>query len=390
MPWRWGSTAMEMVLVIPDGTAHTKAGLCSRRSDRSSTALAATARTHLPWARIVVSLLVLGVCLGISPLCAHAQKTDLVTMNNGNTVLGEMRFLDRGLLELKTSAMGTVKVKWPKVVTVNTDKKFEVVLEDGTIYFGSLSATESDSVIVRDVHTTLTVPTGQIVRLQRLKDNFWSALDGHLQLGFGYTQQNNKVEFTTGGAIVYARHANLTKINVDTNFSRQDGTDDIFRLDGTLGHLRQFSGRWFYLGFINGQRNSQLSLDHRTTLGGGIGRMVVESNRLDLGIWIGPAYSREKFSGDPTAGSWPLIFSADFLFFVWGSLDTNFYSQFMLLPILGEEGRWRLNWDLQAEKELLASFYLIIDLTERYDSDPPSVGANNNDFSTTVALKFTF
>lgn len=90
-----------------------------------------------------------GLAVLVLPATALAQKTDTVTVINGDRMVGEMKTLKRGQLEFKTDAMSTVYVEWPKVVTVATEKVFEIELADGRVYFGSLAAGPQDSVVIQ-------------------------------------------------------------------------------------------------------------------------------------------------------------------------------------------------------------------------------------------------
>jgi hypothetical protein len=77
--------------------------------------------------------------LFVLPGSAVAQKTDSVTVRTGDRMIGEIKGLQRGQLEFKTDAAGTVYLKWPRVINIKTDKTFEIQLDDGRLYFGSLT-----------------------------------------------------------------------------------------------------------------------------------------------------------------------------------------------------------------------------------------------------------
>ncbi len=342
------------------------------------------------------------------PAPGLAQKTDTVTVRNGNLMVGEMKGLKRGKLEFKTDAMSTVYVKWPRVITVTTDKVFEIELVDGRVYFGTLTAGTQDSVVIKTDSDSVTVSTQSVVDLQRIKASFWAALDGNVDLGINFTQQNSKTDMNLSGEVHYAHQSTparretglrlnkfnsgfaFTKLNYNATFSRQDSTEDISRYNVTLSHLRQLQERWFWLIAVAGESSSQLSLDFRATVAGGVGRFIKQSNKLDLALWVGPSYSREQFTGESPDNSIPLIFAADFEYFTWGALDTNVSSQLSVLPILDQWGRWRINFTLNVKQEVLKNFYVNVGVTDAFDSDPTAADANKNDFSITTSFGWTF
>ena len=59
-------------------------------------------------ARAATGGFVLLILAGAGPL--HAQKTDVVTLENGDEITGEIKQLDRGKLEYGTDDMGTVEI----------------------------------------------------------------------------------------------------------------------------------------------------------------------------------------------------------------------------------------------------------------------------------------
>ena len=186
-------------------------------------------------------------------------------VRNGDLMVGEMNNLERGQLEFKTDAKSTVYVKWPRIVNVTTQKIFEIELADGSVLFGSLTAGTQDSVVIRTDSLTMTVPTQSVVCLQRIKASFWKALDGNLNLGIDFTQQNSKADFNLSGEVHYAHEGEpdtskevlrfnkfssgyaYTRLDYNATYSRQDSTDDIQRFNAALSHLRQLRDRWFWL-----------------------------------------------------------------------------------------------------------------------------------------------
>jgi hypothetical protein len=337
-----------------------------------------------------------------------AQKTDTVTVQNGDRILGEIQELQRGQLQFSTDAMSTVYVQWPQVVTVSTNKVFEVQLDDGTVYFGSLGSGAQDSVVITTDSRSVGVSTQSIVSMTRIKPTFWNALDGSVNVGIDFTQQDASTDLNVNGNVRYAARMDpdsvetglgldliagrfkVTKLVFNATFSRQDDTNDIERYSATLSHLRQLEGNWFWLIALAGDRNSQLSLDFRATAAGAVGRYFVRTNKLDLGASIGPAYSRERFTGESADNTIPLILSADAEYFTWGSLDTNVSSQLSVMPILNQWGRWRVNFNLTASREVVSNFYINVGVTEAYDSEPTAADANKNDFSFTTSFGWSF
>ena len=73
---------------------------------------------------------------------ARAERTDVIVLINGDSVTGEIKELDRGLLRYKTDSAGTLLVEWEDVVTLSSKDSFEVKTTSGGRFFGSLTASE--------------------------------------------------------------------------------------------------------------------------------------------------------------------------------------------------------------------------------------------------------
>jgi hypothetical protein len=250
------------------------------------------------------------------------------------------------------------------------------------------------------------VPTQSVVSLQRIKPDFWDALDGNVNFGFDYTQQNSKLDLNLNGEVRYTARQKqrsggdipilnsngivLTRLTYNASFSRQDSVANIERAQVGLSRARQFESLWFWIVALAGERNSQLSLDYRWTVSAGAGRLLVQSNRFDFSVWAGPAFAREQFSGEPPDNSIPLVLAANAYYFTWGTLDTTLSSQLQVSPILDQWGRWRINYTLNASRDIFQNFLLNLGITETYDSDPTSADADKNDFSITTSIGWTF
>ncbi len=320
-----------------------------------------------------------------------AQKTDTLIARNGDVMTGEIKELQRGKVEFSTDIAGTIYVKWTRVLTGETDKIFEITLEDGLSHFGSLALGDEPHqiklVIARD---TFVVATQRIVRMQRIKETFWRRLDGNIDLGVDFTQQNAKTDFSFSTEIKYKKDMNNFKFDLSTSFSRQDGTDNITRLNTSFLYLREFAGYWFYSGTVGAEQNSQLSLDIRGSAGGVAGRFFVRSNKVILLSGLGLSYARERFTGEDGDNAFQGLFLTDFEFFSWGGLDTDLSSQLIVIPVINQGGRWRISFVTSFSREIVSDFYFKVSINEQYDSQPPTEDTNKNDLSLTTSFGWSF
>jgi hypothetical protein len=336
------------------------------------------------------------IALGVgTPLHAqfvsNPEKSDSLRLRNGDWVVGDLRDMARGIVTYKTDAMSTVYVKWSRVLTATTEKRFQIYLDDERRYLGSLQASETlGRVVIRADRDTFEVSTVSVIELKRIKGTFWNRLDGSLDFGFGFTQQNAKTDLSLRFETRYLFNRNRLNLLLNGTFSRQDSVSDITRGTARLSYIRELKGLWF-IGFAaSAEQNSQLSLDFRGSIGGGPGRFFIANNRMELGTILTIGYNEERFTGEEARNTLPLGLITDFQFFNWSGLSTDLSSRLSIQPVLNDRGRWRIGFSANLTQEILNLLYLRIGVVEEYDSQPPSADANKNDFSITTSLGWTY
>ena len=108
-----------------------------------------------------------------------------------------------------------------------------------------------------------------------------------------------------------------------------------------------------------------------------------------LATWVAPTVRRENYEDAAPRTTYPLAFVGDFQLFSWAGMSTDLSSRLSVAPVLNDAGRWQIGFNVYLNRELLNQLYLTIGITEIYDSKPPT-DTNNNDFSLTSSLGWTF
>ena len=105
----------------------------------------------------VLVALVLALALGL--VCpVAAEKTDVVVFKNGDRLTGEVKKLERGKLSFKTDTTETIQIQWSDVARVQGSETFDVELDTGERYLGSLGpASEEGQLVVGGEEETWTI-----------------------------------------------------------------------------------------------------------------------------------------------------------------------------------------------------------------------------------------
>ena len=320
-----------------------------------------------------------------------AQKTDTVVVRNGDVMTGEIKEYKHGLIKYKTDAASTIYIKWQRINTLQSRKTFDIYLTDGTRHFGSVRLGDApDQVKIVVEQDTMVVATQSILSMERIKSTVWKRLDGWVDLGVDFTQQNSKTDLSLSGDVTYKVGRDNFKLDLTTTFSRQDSADNISKLNASFMYLRELPKQWFYEGIVVAEQNSQMSLDIRGTAGGGAGRFLVQSNKVILATSVGLAYARERFSGQDADNLFQGYMMADFELFSMGGLTTNLSNRLIIVPVINQGGRWRISNVTAFKREIITDFYFNVSLNEFYDSQPPTEDTNQNDFSITTSFGISF
>src|ERR1700751_6431211 len=107
------------------------------------------------------------------------DKTDRLTMKNGDSMTCEIKGLDGGVLFVSFDYIdGTSPVDWSKVASVESTQLFVVKTEDGSVYTGALKTAEMGGDRPVQIHVVqppdkvLTVEHSQIVQMVATSDKF--------------------------------------------------------------------------------------------------------------------------------------------------------------------------------------------------------------------------
>lgn len=342
------------------------------------------ALTALPWAAVRPAQ-----AQNFTPV-TDEQKSDVLVLRNGDVLTGDFREMARGLVTFKTDAASTIYVKWPRVVSATSAKVFEIDLDDGRVILGSVAAADSAyRILIQQAADTVELPIVSIVQMVRIKKTVFERIDGSVDAGVNFTQQNDKVDVSLSASLRYDVARHRVRLDFDGTYSRQDSVSPIQRRNGSLQYSRILHSRWSWTASVGQSGNTQLGLESAWSLGTGPGRLLISSNKVVLGTWLGLNYRTEQYTDAEARSVVPLSLTTDFEWFTWSGMSTDISSRLAIAPILNDSGRWRINFTASLRREILSNLYLNLSVNEIYDSKPPS-DTNKNDFSLTSSLGWSF
>ncbi|GAB5414149.1 MAG: hypothetical protein Cons2KO_17520 [Congregibacter sp.] len=348
--------------------------------------------TNYPWWSCIrrAALCVLLPLLVINTAEAH-RKTDVITLYNGDRLTGEIKALVGGQLSVGTDAMGTVEIEWKEIASVASDYSYELRLNDGQRFFGSVKpGSVPGNVEFQDVFGTREFNWREVVEIRPIEENFTDRLDIYVSANYAFTKASGvtQTEFRVNASYedqdaLNAITSRLTVSDTDTestassrvNLSRKVWTD------------RKSMYRLVFGGF---ESNDELGLDARYTLGGGLGRYFIDTNRRNLvGSLSLQALDERSVAGDREE-SIEAVLNLGYKRWRFDSPKLNLMFEGSIYPSLTESGRVRADTSATLRWEIVSDLFWDFSTWGSYDSSAIDENAGEFDWGVTTGVGWDF
>ncbi len=330
----------------------------------------------------------LGIFLFLSSLSAFAQKTDVITIDNGDRVTCEIKELKQGRVRIKTDYTETYLLEWLHVVSVQSDRTFMLLLTSGEWVSGALSpGSEDEKIIVNTDQGPVEYHRDQISTMVQFKDNWWKRWDGTVDLGASANKSNNRTQVNLEVRLNHKTERTYKLIHAMVDYSDRDDAKPISRQAFNGMYALQVKPEWYVLGLGRFEHNEELGLDHRVTLGAGVGRQVFTTPKSDFFLMGGVLGLNEKYVSEASGhDATELFFCAKYALYVFGNHETSLNLDIDLMPSLTDKGRLRGQGDLSLRYKLFKDFHVGVSLWSTYDSRPRVKGFEKWDWGLVTSL----
>src|SRR3954447_8712275 len=334
--------------------------------------------------------LAVGLVLLFAQPVAAADKVDVIHLKNGDRITCEIKLLDRSVLSISTDPLGKASVHWGEVADLASPRAFDVQLNSGEHYLGSLVASPGSSMGRALVGGgTKVVLLEDVIRMAAIGSSMWSRVDGSLDAGFSFAQANLETHWTLNGAAAYRSPRYQLNATVGSQLTTREGDDPLSRHDLGVNAIRSMANHWYMIAWSQFQRNQELSLDLRALAGAGFGRDLVHTSRRLWSTYAGIAYTHEQFAGEPAAQSAEAAVGGQLDFFTPGKEDFRITNSVVSYFNLSGRNRARLELHSAWRHEFLKDFYWSLNGFDSFDGDPPD-NQKTNDFGVSITLGWKF
>jgi putative salt-induced outer membrane protein YdiY len=298
-----------------------------------------------------------------------ASAEDVVTLNSGNRMTGEIRQLKRGELSFRIAGVGTVSIDWGNVVGLESPDRFYIELVSGEREVGTLAVSGGQLSIATDKGTRR-IDANDVVRIgPATRQNFLDGLSGEIDAGFDFLSANDEIDWTINGDIERRTQRHLTEVQFNSLLRRRDSDTAQRRNHFEIGSRRFNRDRWFVLGQLHLEEDRELDLDSRVLLGAALGRTLSQSNRAIVSAYGGVDADREDFRGFDTDTVWELHGAIEWEWFQPRSDNgLDFRTIVFYAP---DKSRTRVEAQITLRNGIGENFYWALRAYESYNSDPP-------------------
>ncbi len=344
------------------------------------------------------SLAATALALGLLASPVRAAKTDVVVLDNGDHITGEVMELGSGQLRFKTDHIGTLYFDWTHVVSLTTNQNLNIELSSGTRLFGTAPEVASSPRSIRLLRSEngqppvpVEVPISEVVELRRVKGGvvWYDRFEGDVSVGYSYTSANG-VETADFSANVGVRKSKREwKVSLDAQTTHQD-TGPSTQRDSLVGTFDVFlPNRYYTETAIQFARNEELGLDLRSLISQGFGRYFVQRQGFEWRGAVALAASTESgTNGEKRQDVW-LPIGTDLYIFRWDHPKTNVTANLTVIPSLNDGGRVRGEAALKLRHELISDLFLQVTFNDSYDNKPAET-ARTNDWNVITSLGYSF
>jgi hypothetical protein len=320
------------------------------------------------------------------------EKTDVLTLKNGDRITGEVVALEYGKLKFKTADIGTLSVEWRAVAGLRSDYTFDVESVAGAHYYGKLSpAADGRNIEVGAAAQRTELGLQQVARIAQIEKRWLERINGSLSFGYNFTKSSD-ISILTGHFDASYRAPRVVM------GLRADATSTTSPEEGTLARDSiAFSYQWlrpqrkFWLGLTSFERNEELGIEGRVQLGGGFGYYVRQRASSEVAVILGSVANQEWITG--TAGTRTSVeglVGASWRVFQFKSPETSLTSSAFLFPSFTEAHRYRAAVNLSLRREIVSDFFIDLSTYYDYDSQPPDPSSAQEDYGIVTSLGYSF
>jgi hypothetical protein len=307
--------------------------------------------------------------------------------------------LQTGILSVKLPYVdGAIGVDWSAVAHLESSRLFVITTESGAVYTGTLTTFQTTGnrpagiqIAVAGKETVAVAPN-EIVKVNQTSQKFWQRFNGAIDTGILYSKGNDSTQYNISSDVEYQRDRWSAQAAYNSSLASSSSSNATTRNQGDISSLRLLRwNNWFYSGRASFLQSSVQNINLQTTLGGGIGRYLVNNNKAKFSIsgglaWQNTAYSPSvSLPGSQNAAA--AFVSSELEIFRFKKTDVDLFA--IVLPDISNPGRVHANATAAYYIKLFSNLSWNFSFYGDWDNQPPAT-LSGSDYGTSSGLSWKF
>jgi len=309
-------------------------------------------------------------------LASQAANADVLVLKNGDRITGEIKRIWDSEITIEPEYSDEFKVEIPAVDYIESERDFEIELEDGTSLFAHFDGTDADgNQVVKSAEEIVSVPLAEFFELDEPEKDFeWeSNVELSAAINSGNTDSSN-TKLKADTTVKFPDHRHIGEVT----FFREEQSgvttqeQDLFKYD----YNWFFRDPWFFGTRLSFERDPIIELDQRIILSAGIGRDIWRTPRRELSVQLAVGGQTEEIGLEQTESAvlvWSLRYRQDFF-----SDDLELYHNHTITPNVS--GRTNISYKTTTglRYEVTDLLYANISVDFDYETEPVDAAANED------------
>ncbi len=246
--------------------------------------------------------------------------------------------------------------------------------------------------------------TEHVILMTPIEARGLARIDGDISAGYTFAKAKGVKTTYLSADLSYRTESRIFMLDYDAlvvdsdeddNEDDDEGASENFSL--ALEYRRLLANRWLAGGIVRFERNDELGLDLRTSIGGAGGRILRQSNNNSLSLIGGLLVSREKTivgqgpDNDVAVEDYLEAFATlrwDWFRFDVPELDLT--TSLQILPNLTDSGEYRSEFEIELKWEIIEDLFWSLSFTDSYDSKVNELEGEKNDYSIITSVGWDF
>ena len=291
---------------------------------------------------------------------------DRITLNNGDTLSGQILSMRDGVLVLETDYIGEVEIGWDRIADLQTDEPIRVQTGSGDlvtarvvgIQDGELQFAEADRPRARSDVAAINPPASGF------------KLSGYADAGSTISRGNTESSSFSASAESVARSERNRIITGGEYYRSTEDSNETAENVRVYGRYARFiTDRWFLATNLSFEHDPFRDLDLRSSAGAGVGYQFYDRDDLSLGLEAGLNAVRDDFDEGDDEGFTAARFAADYSQQVFSGAVLFHSSE--LLPPLDAPGEFVYTSRSGVRMPLFGGLNGTAQVNFDYDAEPP-------------------